>query len=298
MSPNDSLQFDPFPAIKKLSRLFKLPELANRTIEGGWELVFRNQLLRELQKLLMVKRGNYLFDREALVVRGKVADIAILNASDDAKSPDRNHPQAIFEIKHNFATQREVFIELKGAMDKWKRWRKDKSCEFHYIQIVTDIRRLAGAECKSCCIYPSNNKERKGRTCNGFCSSVCAEVFKYKIQPDKGMREDRMEEINEHFKLLQKCADPNLQRCRGLDFKLGLRVKTFPVASEKYFLRDICYKADVHVFLVSQRAATKRTKAGLLFEDATFPKQIQTALLDFSKGGKARAVPNRCAELR
>jgi len=292
MSPNDSLQFDPFPAIEKLRPLFELPELANRTIEGGWELVFRNQLLRELQKLSAVKSSDHLFDREALVVPGKVADIAIFKADDGAKSPNRNPPHAIFEIKHNFATQCEVFTELKGAMEKWKDWkdwRKEESCEFHYIQIVTDIRRLAGAKCKGCCIYPSKDKGRKGETCDGFCSSICAEVFKYRIQPDEKARTLRMRKIRDHLEGLQSCLKSG--------FTLELREEIFSVQSKKYLLREIDYDAKVHVFLVSQRKVSEQPVNDLPFENKSSSAQSQTPLLNFSKRGRGRVLSAHCKEL-
>lgn len=316
---NSGLQFDPFPALEAetFKRLFALEEMANRTIEGGWELLFRNLLIRELQGGKYFSLAGLELDRETTVVprqgdgkrkegkvgqedkaqkegkaedKEKICDIAVLGADGNAQMP-----RAIFELKHNFATQSEVFRELRGAIQKWRGWGADKHCEFHFIQIVTDIHQLAGKQCGNdydgCCVFPEKNRMYEGERCKKFCSSVCAEVFKYGIQPDQGMRKGRMEAICAHFNFLQKCADPGLGE--------SARLKSFSVASEKYFLRDISYSADVHVFLVSQRAGISRDRCGSLLRDEGFPNHTQVALLNFSKGRngqKSKKLSLQCPE--
>lgn len=307
------LEFDPFPALEAeaLNRFFALDELANRTIEGGWELLFRNLLIRELGDGKCFSLKGLELDRETTVVpmqgdgkrkedKAKICDIAVLKV--DGEIPIHERPLAIFEIKHNFATQPEVFAELKSAMDKWSSWRDGKGCEFHYIQIVTDIRRLIGRECEGCCINPDGGGRGDPASRSDFCHAVCSEVFKYRIQPSDGKREKRMDEICEHLDFLQSCVDPELHSSLIKSHEdgrsnLGIRFKKFSVASGKYFLRNLRYAADVYVFVVSQKVGASQVADGTFLErKGLLKRESQAPLLDFSKRGDARNIPDHCME--
>lgn len=255
-----SFKFDPLPAIRTMEDFFNLPELANRTIEGGWELLFRNRLLQRLRARPSGDSADS-YGREVAVVpgkrkkgnqpsvAGKIADIA-------AFGQDRLNPSAIIEIKHNFATQSEAFGSLLSDVEKWAEWKRlvgVGQCEFHFIQIIVDVTRLKGESLE---IVESVGNQEAGS--DEFSISVCRDIFKYGIQADDSRRKERRAEIKARLDQIQKRVDASVT--------VGLQ--HFEVKSNRYFDQEIHYCAEVHVFVVSQHADVC-TEGGKL----EFPRQ-------------------------
>lgn len=271
-SGRQDFRFDPLPAIEGMEDFFRVTELVNRTIEGGWELLFRNRLLRNLragQSSDCVES----YGREVVVfpgtpkngdgsaVAGKIADIA-------AFASDRLNPSAIIEIKHNFATQSQVFTSLLEDVRKWSDWKKSapgRQCEFHFIQIVTDVTRLRERSSQR-----GDSIERQSAENSEFSVEVCKDIFKYGIQPKESEREGRRDQIIKRLSEIQKRVDGDISAA----------VREFKVSSDRYFDQDVDYRAEVRVFVVSQRAGVYVNDI-----DREFPKpEGQGSLLRQEKG--------------
>lgn len=247
-------RFDVLRALAKMKGFFDLEETANRTLEGGWELLFRNRLLRLLREQVSKDVPPILVNKEWAVVPrkrnpkrvseekskandgAKIADIAFLKSTG---KEDCQSPLAVIEIKHNFATQPQALTSVIKDVDKWSDWKRLEAgwkCEFYFIQIITDVKRL---------MRPSGKRVGWGGASRAdFSEDLCKDLLKYGIQPDEEKRKARIDGIRN-----------NLMKVQGrVDSGVVVREKTFSVSSSRYFDDPIDYEADIHVFLVSQRS--------------------------------------------
>lgn len=248
-----SLDFDVVPALSSMQSFFDVQEVANRTLEGGWELLFRNRLLRVLQGRQFEKCLTTQIDRECVVVpskrkmdgapgdKSRIADIAYLAGPSKAEA-DRRNPLAVVEIKHNFATQSQAFTSILKDVEKWSDWKRSnggRQCEFHFIQLITDVNRLT----LSAADHALKDSLGSGSS-PPFSEDVCKDFFKYSIQPDEKRRKARIDDISNRLKEVQEFVDNGVQ----------LHVEEFSANSSRYFEHLIDYRASIHVFVVSQRA--------------------------------------------
>ena len=234
---------------ESLNDLFVNSDFPKRVIEGGWELLFRDRLLRQLRA---EKRG-LRFERETIVLPGrrktaqqekveaKKADIAVFAIRQAPKIFDPRNPDGIVEIKHNFATQPQVFTGLEKDIEKWREWKQGepkRDCELQFIQIITDIKRLK-----------DGSGSVHGRSASGaeddFSDSLCKDIFKYATQRDEKKRSARMKKITEYFKGLQK----------DLDESQNVWTTSFGVEGSDYFGQAIDFVAEVHIFVLCQGAS-------------------------------------------
>lgn len=246
-----NLKFDVVPSITGMEAFFSIEEVANRTLEGGWELLFRNRLLRLLREHASGLYPAVHIGRECVIVStekdgspGKKsrADIAFLSDA-PAGGGECLNPLAVVEIKHNFATQSEALTSVLKDVEKWCDWKRsggERKCEFHFIQLITDVKRLARPV--------AGEVEKDGASkavLSKFDDDVCKELFKYSIQRDDKMREERISAIRKRLEEVQDFVDKDIE----------LYEKNYSVSSSRYFDDPIDYCAEVHVFVVSQRAA-------------------------------------------
>lgn len=244
---------------ESLNDLFVNSDFPKRVIEGGWELLFRDRLLRRLR----AEESELRFERETIVLPGrrkdaqhekieaKKADIAVFAIRQASQVFDRRNPDGIVEIKHNFATQPQVFTGLETDIEKWRGWKQGEPeqggpkrvCELQFIQIITDIKRLR---------YRSEPVH--GRSASGagddFSDSLCKDIFKYAIQRDEKKRSARMTAVTEYFKGLQK----------GLDESQNFWSTKFSVEGHDYFGQAIEFLAEVHIFVLCQGASVSSSR--------------------------------------
>jgi len=248
-----NLDFDIVPALAGMKAFFDVQEVANRTLEGGWELLFRNRLLRILHGLQLERCLTTRIDRECVVVpskrdqdgkpgaKSRIADIAYL-ATSSSSVADHMNPQAVVEIKHNFATQSQAMKSILKDVEKWSEWKRSnggRQCEFHFVQLITDVKRLT--------VSAADDAEKKGFGSGSpppFSEDVCKDFFKYSIQPDERRRKARIEDIAKRLREAQDFVDNGVQ----------LHAEEFSVNSSRYFDHPIDYRASIHVFVLSQRA--------------------------------------------
>lgn len=273
-----NLNFDVVPSLPGMEAFFGIGEVANRTLEGGWELLFRNRLLRLLHERASGQFPAVRIDRECVVVPGKrkkdgapgeksrIADIAFLPNAPVGRG-DCPNPLAVVEIKHNFATQSEALRSVFKDVEKWSDWKRSgagRKCELHFIQMITDVKRLAS---------PVGDEVEKGGLNRAptpkFSQDVCKDFFKYSIQPDEKRREERISAIRKRLEEVQDLVDKDIE----------LYARNYSVSSSRYFDDPIDYRADIHVFLVSQRASVC-----LAPDRPTFSKpKDQKGLIHFAK---------------
>lgn len=233
---------------------FGLEDVANRSMEGGWELLFRKFLLEEFREVFSstLKRNELHLEKEVKVVPGdkpsktpsKVADLALLG-----RGCGQDSPLLIVEIKHNFDNQSGALRSLEFDVGKWSLWdgahaSDGRRCAFQYVQILTSVTHLKSPACRMDGCLSADRGLGRMQACNEFCAELTLRHLKYRPQIEAPKREARIREIQARLEALQKTVDEDLK----------LVSLVYPTKSTCYFGEPIHYQANIHLFVVTQRA--------------------------------------------